>query len=89
MIISANLVGRDRADVGLGHLPDLLLERHSGDDRADAGVERGIRRRPLDWPRPARALSVRVWHDASSPPTGTSSSARRRAGPSSSGHWTP
>ena len=43
-IIAANLVGRDRANVGLGDLPDLLLERHAGDDRANAGVDRGFRR---------------------------------------------
>ena len=43
-IIAADIVGRDRADVGLGHLPDLLLERHSGDDRADARFDRGLGR---------------------------------------------
>ena len=43
-VILANLVGLDRPDVRLGHLPDLLLERHPSDDRANPGVQRGIRR---------------------------------------------
>ena len=41
-IVVADVVRRDRADVGLGHLPDLLLERHASDDRADARLDRRI-----------------------------------------------
>ena len=40
-IIAPHIVGSDRPDVGLGHLPDLLLERHSGDDPPDQRFVRG------------------------------------------------
>ena len=51
-IVFAHVVGRDRADVGLGDLADLLLERHALDDRADAGIERRVgigRGRSVSW----------------------------------------
>ena len=38
----AHFVGRDFADIGLGHLADLLLDRHAGDDLADARFHRRI-----------------------------------------------
>ena len=42
-IIAPDILRSHRPDVGLGHLPDLLLERHPGDDPADQRfVRRGI-----------------------------------------------
>ena len=34
-VVLAHLIGRDRADFGLGHLPDLLLQRHPRHDLRD------------------------------------------------------
>ena len=46
-VILANIVGLDRADFGLGHLPDLLFERHAGDDRAYAGFLSRVERKAI------------------------------------------
>ena len=40
-IVAPDIVRSDRPDVGLGHLPDLLLERHSGDDPPNQRFVRG------------------------------------------------
>ena len=44
-VVAAYVIRSDRADIGLGHLPDLLLQRHSRDDRSDASFGRVGRRR--------------------------------------------
>src|SRR3546814_17894337 len=41
-VVLAHLFGRDRLDLGLGHLPDLLRQRHPGHDLAHARLDRRI-----------------------------------------------
>ncbi|KIU01475.1 hypothetical protein QU38_01425, partial [Staphylococcus aureus] len=59
-VVAAHFVRRDRADVRLSHLADLLLERHAAHDARDPRFHRGIGRGGGAECRPVLAVPEQV-----------------------------